>query len=58
MKYEGDGRFLIGIPAEDLDDDQIKALAEAQDTTPAQLRKTLLESGIYTEGKPKKVSEE
>jgi hypothetical protein len=54
LRYDGDGRFLVGIPADDLDDDALKALAEAQDTTPAQLRKKLVESGLYTEGKAKK----
>lgn len=54
LRYSGDGRYLIGIPDTDLTDEDIKALAEKRGQTPAQLRKSLLDSDLYTEEKDKK----
>lgn len=46
LTYVGDGRFLPGIPATDLSEDDIKALGvKAND---------LLASGLYEEAKPAK----
>lgn len=53
LTYTGDGRFLVGIPATDLTDDEIGILAAKRGVTPAQLRKTLIESGLYVAGKEK-----
>jgi hypothetical protein len=58
LLYAGEGRFLPGIPADTLTADAIKALAERRSTTPAHLRKELLESGLYREDKPAKPDKE
>lgn len=50
LTYTGD-RFIVGIPAHDLTDDEIAAIAAKRNTTPAALRKTLTESGLYSSGK-------
>lgn len=52
LTYAGDGRFLIGIPADELSPLDIAVLAEKRGKTSGQLRKELLESGLYRESKP------
>jgi len=47
MKYVGKGRFVIGIPDRDLTDEEIEALAAKRGKKPAELRKELIESGLY-----------
>jgi len=47
MKYVGKGQFIVGIPADDLTDEQIEALAAKRGVKPAELRKELIESGLY-----------
>lgn len=54
MKYVGHGRFVVGIPATDLDADQLAALAKQRGVTPEKLRKDLIASGLYAEPKAKK----
>ena len=55
LKYRGgDGRYLIGIPDTDLEDEDVKRLAEDRGITPAAFRKELLESGLYSEKKDTK----
>lgn len=47
MKYVGKGRFIVGIPADDLTDEQVDALAAKRNVKPADLRKDLIASGLY-----------
>lgn len=47
MRYVGKGRFIVGIPAEDLTDEDIAKLAAKRGVKPADLRKQLEESGLY-----------
>lgn len=50
IAYIGKGRFMVGIPDTDLTTADVAALAKSRHTTPAQLRKQLIESGLYREG--------
>lgn len=46
--YTGDGRFLAGFPAADISDDELAELAKRfPDGKPAELRKALIDSGLY-----------
>lgn len=40
---------VLGVPADDIDGDEIKRLAKQRGSTPASLRKELLDSGLYRE---------
>jgi hypothetical protein len=53
MKYIGNDRFIPGIPARDLTDDDLTQLAAKRGKTPTQLRKELTDSGLYSAGKEK-----
>jgi len=48
MKYIGKNRWLPGIPARDLTPEEVKEFG----------KKRLLDSGLYEEEKPKRVSKE
>lgn len=39
-RYIGDGRFLVGVPARDLDADEVRRL-------PERVRRRLVPSGLY-----------
>lgn len=54
LDYIGDGRFLIGIPADRLSALDLAVYAERRGKTEAALRKELVESGLYAETKPDK----
>lgn len=47
LTYSGDGRFINGIPARDLDAADIEALASRSVTSADALRSELIASGIY-----------
>ena len=46
LKYVGDGRFLIGIPARDLSDEEVKSLEISE--------RGLVKTGLYKAMKSKK----
>lgn len=48
LTYRGD-RAIVGIPARDLTDDEIAALAKRRGKKADELRKELLASDLYTE---------
>lgn len=47
LRYVGDGRFLPGIPADDLDAGQLAAIARKRGLSPSVLRARLIASGLY-----------
>ena len=47
MKYQGDGRFLVGVPARDLEDGEIERLAAGFREPLAAFTQRLTETGIY-----------
>lgn len=58
LVYTGEGRFLIGIPADALSPLDIAVIANRRGKTEAQLRKELIESGLYRAAKPAKPDKE
>ena len=58
LAYTGKGRFLIGIPADALSSLDIAVIANRRGKTEAQLRKELIESGLYRAAKPAKPDKE
>ena len=54
LKYIGKGGFIAMVPARDLTEDEIDGLE--QQFGWKNLRKTLLDSGLYEEEVPKKTS--
>jgi hypothetical protein len=57
LKYVGDGRAIVGIPADTINAATLEALAAKRGRKPAELRKELVDSGLYAE-KPEKESKE
>jgi hypothetical protein len=54
LTYTGKGRAVVGIPATDLTDDELAALAKRRNVKAADLRRDLIASGVYAEkGKEK-----
>lgn len=49
LDYTGKDRFLIGIPASELSEVDLAVIAHKRGKTEAQLRKELIESGLYAE---------
>lgn len=56
LYYVGNGSFLLGVPARDLEPAQIADLAKGLNQTPEQLHARLLEEGYYTVTDPKAVA--
>jgi hypothetical protein len=54
LDYVGNGRFLIGIPADRLTELDLAIYAERRGKTETTLRKELVDSGLYAESKPEK----
>lgn len=49
LVYAGEGRFLVGIPADELSEIDLAVIAQKRGKTEAQLRKELIDSGLYAE---------
>jgi hypothetical protein len=47
--YTGEGRAVVGIPAKNLTDDELAALAQRRNLKAADLRRDLIASGVYAE---------
>lgn len=58
LTYAGKGRFLVGIPADDLSTEDVAAIAHRRGKTAGQLRKELVDSGLYRDTKPAKPDKE
>lgn len=54
LTYVGDGKYIMGVPAQDLSDAEITRLAESFGKTESDYIEELLGSGIYK--KPKSSS--
>lgn len=51
--YTGDGKYIMGVPAQDLSDEDISRLAESFGKSNATYIDELIGSGIYEKPKPK-----
>lgn len=56
LKYIGKGGFILQVPARDITEDEIEGLQQRFGWK--NLRKTLLDSGLYEEEAPEEVPEE
>jgi len=57
FRYTGDGAFLPGIPARDLDDEDVKALSPDQ-RAEVEANAALAEGAIYQKADAKKAASE
>ncbi|MEO0595067.1 MAG: hypothetical protein AAF126_03055 [Chloroflexota bacterium] len=47
LKYVGDGKYIMGIPARDLSDDEIDSLRKERGQTKTQFIKEITRGGLY-----------
>lgn len=51
LEYKGNGRFIPGVPADDLNDDTIKRIADENGLSVSVMTKQLTAQGLYAVAK-------